>query len=81
MYTFGSELFPHHGDSIPQDLSTVIPTSKETYQKQVSYLDKVKSNKFSDQVLYLDDITSPTQFSDLQLFNVQLVLVKFDDSS
>jgi len=77
---FGTELFPHHGDSILQDLSTVLPASKETYQKQASYYDGTKSFKFSDHVLHLDDITSATQFSDLQLFHVQSVLVKFDDS-
>ena len=47
---FGSEMFPHHGDSILQDLSTVAPASKEIYQKQVSYLEETKSIKFPDHV-------------------------------
>ena len=67
---FGTELFPHHGDSILQDLSTVSPASKETYQKQASYCDGTKSFKFSNQVLHLDDTSSPTQISDLQFFHV-----------
>jgi len=47
--------------------------------EQASYCDGTKSFKFSDQVLHLDDTTSATQFSDLHLFHVQSILVKFDD--
>jgi len=76
---FGSEMFPHHGDSIPQALSTVVSASKETYQKQDFYCDEAKSTWFPHQVYYLDD-TSPTQFPDFQLFDVQSVLIKSDDT-
>jgi len=58
---FGSELFPHHGDSIPQDLSTVALASKETYQKQDCYCDETMSTNFSDQVSYLN-YTGSIQF-------------------
>ena len=62
---FGTELFPHHGDSISQVLSTVVFASKDTYQKQVSHLDD----------------SSPTQFPDFQLFKLRSFFVKFDDYS
>jgi len=61
---FGSELFPHHGESISHVLSTVSSASKKKYQIQVP-CDEIKSMKFPDQVSHLYN-TSTTQFPDFQ---------------